>query len=149
MARRRFGVTASATFSRRVHWRMGSPCGQWTARQSLDGSMAASSRHAGLLVKCARHLADRHPPRDGVIKPLWRINLKPNLSTKCMGNCSSIGPRRRLPSPGYIMRVQFARGKQDQNCTCPQQYNIELRLEIRRHHRIASRRLPQQNKHTS
>ena len=29
----------------------------------------------------------------------------------------------------------------------PQQYNIELRLEIRRHHRITSRRLPQQNKH--
>jgi len=30
----------------------------------------------------------------------------------------------------------------------PQQYNIELRLEIRRHHRITSRRLPTQTDST-
>jgi len=41
--------------------------------ERLDGGdIPTTSRRAGLLVKCGRHLADRLPPRDGVIKPLWK-----------------------------------------------------------------------------
>jgi len=94
-AQRRLGVTASAMFSGCVH------CGEWCRRaanerlshwiplswQSTDGSMATTSRHAGLMSKRTRHLGDRRPPRDGVIKPLWGNNLtKPNFSTKCMAS---------------------------------------------------------------